>query len=154
MQMMKFFSTSSARQPFMPYFGDGGRRLQPVSVKDVACCFVAAISNEATVGKSYDLGGPEAYTWKELYDLCALAIAGRKRLKIGVPVPVAKLLALTIMKVRVWPSTWLIPYPFNLGQVAMSQEDSVCDPTPVEKTYGIKLRNFREELTQYANQIP
>lgn len=153
MQMMKFFSTSRVRQPFMPYFGDGSRRLQPISVKDVAHCFVAAIPNEATTGKTYDLGGPEAYTWKELYDVCALAIRGRKRLKIGVPVLVAKLLALTVMKLRVPPLTNAVPYPFNLGQVAMSQEDSVCDPAVVERTFGIKLRNFRDELAQYANQI-
>lgn len=153
MEMMKFFSTSKLLQPFMPYFGDGEHRLQPISVKDVAHCFVAAISNDATVGKTHDLGGPTAYTWKALYDLCALAIRGKKRLKLPVPVPIAKVLARTIMALRVPPMTWLVPYPFNAGQVAMSQEDSVCDPAVIERTFDIKLRGFREELSQYANQI-
>lgn len=153
MEMMKFFSTSKVRQPFMPYFGDGRHKLQPVSVKDVAHCFVAAISDDATVGKTYDLGGPAAYSWKELYDICAMAICGHKRLKVSVPVPVAKIVARTIMPLRIPPLTWLVPYPFNAGQVAMSQEDSVCDPAVVEQTFGIKLRGFREELSQYANQI-
>ena len=52
--------------PVIPYFGDGMKQLQPVSVRDVAHCFVAALSLPATIGKIYELGGPEALTWKEL----------------------------------------------------------------------------------------
>ena len=42
---------------------------------------------------------------------------------------------------------------FNSGQVDMSQEDSVCDIAPVERAFGIRLREFRRELADYAALI-
>jgi uncharacterized protein YbjT (DUF2867 family) len=150
MQMMKFFSTSRVRSPFMPYFGSGEALVQPVSVRDVAACFVKCLSRPATIGKAYELGGPERLTWKELYDACALAITGKRRIKLSVPVFAAELAARVVMPLT--PS-FLVPYKFNAGQVRMSQEDGTCDTRPVEEALGIHLRDFRQELALYADQI-
>lgn len=137
--------------PVIPYFGDGQHRLQPVSVKDVAHCFVAALSKSETIGKIFELGGPEAMSWKELYRVCREKIPGAKPWKpiVGQPVAVAKLLAMTLMKLPLLPRS----LRFNVGQVQMSQEDSVCVVAPVEKSFGIKLRDFRQELSEYAAMI-
>lgn len=150
MQMMKFFCTSRLRVPAMPYFGSGNARVQPVYVRDVATCFVKALSMPQTIRQVYELCGPEQFTWKELYDISAEAIIGRRRLKVPVPVVLGKLAALTV--VPLLPS-FVLPYKFDVGQVQMSQEDSVRDPRPVEETFGIRLRHFREELATYANQL-
>ena len=61
----------------------------------------------------------------------------------------AKLLARTIMKTPLVPAH----LKFNVGQVQMSQEDSVCSTEPVESTFGITMRNFERELTRYAALI-
>ena len=53
MRMMKFFCTSRLRQPVMPYFGRGASRLQPVSVLDIAACFVRCLSLPETMGQTY-----------------------------------------------------------------------------------------------------
>ncbi|MBI5765388.1 MAG: complex I NDUFA9 subunit family protein [Planctomycetes bacterium] len=137
--------------PVIPYFGDGMNRLQPVSVKDVAHCFVAALSKPETIGRAFDLGGPEAVTWKELYRICRETIPGAKKWKpmVSQPVWAARLLASTVMKLPILPAM----LRFNSGQVDMSQEDSVCDPAPVEKVFGIRLRDFRRELADYAALI-
>ncbi len=137
--------------PVIPYFGDGQARLQPIHVKDVAHCFVAALRLPETIGKIYELGGPEAMSWKELYRTCRELIPGAKKWKpmVGQPVWAAKLTAMTVMKLPILPPL----LRFNVGQVQMSQEDSVCDIEPIEKTFGIKLRDFREELRAYAWQI-
>jgi len=134
----------------MPYFGSGEGKLQPVSVRDVAHVFVAALHTPESIGKTYSLGGPEVYSWKELYALCAQAIRGSVKRQMSVPIPVANLLALTVMKTPLVPKL----LRFNRGQVAMSQEDSVCDRRPVEEAFGVTLRSFREELFEYAELIP
>lgn len=160
MRMMKTFVTKAtvpilgiipAPFPVIPYFGDGRHKLQPVSIKDVAYCFVAALSKPETIGKIYELGGPEAMSWKELYRVCQERIPGAKMWKpfVGQPVAVAKLLAMTLMKLPLLPRS----LRFNVGQVRMSQEDSICDIAPVEKAFGIKMRDFREELGDYAGMI-
>lgn len=150
MQMMKFFATSRLRMPFMPYFGSGKAQVQPVDVRDVATCFVKSLLLPATISQTYALGGPQRLSWKQLCDTCAEAITGRRRLKLPVPTLAAKLAARTVLPLV--PS-FLMPYKFDAGQVQMSQEDSVCDPRPVEDTFGLQLRDFREELTRYADQI-
>ncbi len=137
--------------PLIPYFGDGQGRIQPVSVRDVARCFVGALSLPATIGQAFPLGGPEAITWKELYRICREKIPDAKAWKpvVGQPVPVAKLLAMTFMKLPILPRYMR----FNVDQVQMSQEDSVCDVGPVEEMFGIQLRDFRRELGEYAARI-
>ncbi len=160
MQMMKTFVCDATVPafgflpspfPVIPYFGDGENKLQPVSVRDVAHCFVAALSEPETIGQAYDLGGPEPYSWKRLYSTAKELIPCAKAWKpmVSTPVPVAKLLARTVMKLPVLPKQ----LRFNVGQVQMSQEDSVCDPKPVEETFGIQLRDFREELKVYGGEI-
>lgn len=151
MRMMKSFCMGGLRRPVMPYFGSGNARIQPVSVRDVATCFVAALSRPETVGKTYDLGGPAQYTWREFYDICAEAIVGHRRAKVPVPVFLAKLMARTIVPLT--PS-FLMPHKFNVEQVQMSQEDNVCDIGPVQRDFGLTLRDFRQEVATYADQIP
>ncbi len=150
MQMMKYFATPSLRQPVMPFFGKGQSRIQPVHVKDVARCFVRALESDETIHAEYELGGSEVYTWKKLYDVCARAIHGKPRMTVSIPVPVAKFLARFLMPLL--PAS-LVPYKFDVGQVMMSQADSVCDTTPVEQWLNTRMRPFRAELVRYADQI-
>lgn len=137
--------------PIIPYFGDGQNKLQPVSVRDVARCFAAALSMPETIERVYELGGPEAMSWKELYRTCRENIPGAKMWKpmLGQPVWAAKLMAMSLMKLPVLPDYMR----FNVDQVKMSQEDSVCDTAPVERDFGIQLRDFRQELSEYAALI-
>ena len=44
-------------------------------------------------------------------------------------------------------------FRFDAGQVAMATEDSVCDVTLAEQAFGIKMRDFQEDLTDYADCI-
>lgn len=138
--------------PVIPYFGSGEAKLQPVDVRDVAHCFVAALGKSETIGKTYDLGGARALSWKELYRTCKRLIPGALQWKplMWMPVFKAKLLARTVMKLPILPKM----LRFDVGQVQMSQEDSTCDVRPVESTFGIRMRDFEEELKMYAAEIP
>lgn len=160
MRMMRTFVTKAtvpvlgilpAPFPVIPYFGDGLRKVQPVSVKDVAHCFVAALSKPETIGKVFELGGPDALTWRGFYRVCQETIPGAKPWKpiVGQPVPVAKAMAVFLKIFPILPRS----LRFDVGQVQMSQEDSVCDISAVENTFGIKMRDFREELREYAAMI-
>jgi len=56
------------------------------------------------------------------------------------------------MKVPV-PIARLDKMRFNLDQVQMSQEDSLCDISPAECDFDIAFRDFEHELAHYADQI-
>ncbi|MFQ5462508.1 MAG: NAD-dependent epimerase/dehydratase family protein, partial [Phycisphaerae bacterium] len=144
--------------PVIPYFGTGRARVQPVAVEDVAHCMVASLTMDGLVGQVVSLGGPKAYSWIELYETCRRIMPGAKRLKplVGQPVGVAKGLAYVTgpplaLAELVFPGLGM--FRFDAGQVMMAQEDCVCDPKAVEDAFGIKLRDFEDELRMYAPRI-
>ncbi|HPF41100.1 MAG TPA: NAD(P)H-binding protein [Phycisphaerae bacterium] len=138
--------------PVIPYFGSGEAKIQPVDVRDVANCFVSALSKPETIGQTYDLGGACAMSWKDMYRACKRLIPGALQWKplVWMPVFKAKLLARTVMKLPILPKM----LRFDVGQVQMSQEDSSCDTRPVEETFGIRMRDFEKELKLYGAEIP
>ncbi len=62
--------------PALPLIGGGKTRFQPVFVGDVAQAILVALSRQD--GRTYELGGPTVYTFKELMQLI-LRETGRKR---------------------------------------------------------------------------
>jgi len=157
MRLMKSF-VCGLMPPVIPYFGDGQAKIQPVSVKDVAECYVGALFRDETIGKVFSMGGPKAYSWVELYETCRALMPGAKKWKplVSMPVGVAKLVAgatAPIMSVAELVVPPIGQFRFDTGQVQMSQEDSTCDHTVVEKAFDIRLRSFEEELATYGDQI-
>ena len=57
-------------------------KFQPIWVEDVAQCFVNALENTTTYGKSYELGGPQIYTLKQLVQK-VMDILGKQRPIVG-----------------------------------------------------------------------
>lgn len=157
MQLMKRF-WCGLNPPFVPYFGEGSAKLQPVFVKDVAFCFVAALARPETVGKVIPLCGPKAYSWKELYAVCRSLLPGARRWKpmLSLPVPLAKIAAVVSAPIMA-PAEQLIPsfrtLRFDRGQVTMSQEDNICDAGIAEEMFRLTMRDFESELAAYADQV-
>lgn len=54
---------------FLPVIGSGANTIQPVFVEDVADCLVQSIYARETVGKTFDLVGPDQYTMLELLEM-------------------------------------------------------------------------------------
>jgi uncharacterized protein YbjT (DUF2867 family) len=67
-------------------------RIQPVWVADVASAIVNSLDNVETYGRTYELCGPRTYTLRELVHFAARA-GGHPRIVVGLPDPVAKLMA-------------------------------------------------------------
>jgi uncharacterized protein YbjT (DUF2867 family) len=49
-----------------PIVGDESSKFQSVWVEDVVTCFVKALQDDETIGKEYELGGPEILTLEEI----------------------------------------------------------------------------------------
>ena len=65
-------------------FGHGGTRFQPVYVSDVADAIMAALRDGTAAGRTFELGGPTVYSFKQLMELL-LAVTRRKRCLMPVP---------------------------------------------------------------------
>ena len=104
--------------PALPLVGGGHTRFQPVFVGDVAQAIVAALSQQD--GRTYELGGPTTYSFKELLQLI-LRETGRKRALIPLPFALASLKAAFLQ---------LLPNPIlTMDQVRLLKKDNVVSAT-------------------------
>lgn len=79
--------------PVLPLIG-AETKLQPVFVGDVAEAIARALEGGATQGATYELGGPEVKTLREIMAYVC-AVTGRKRLLLPLPPPAANAMAWT-----------------------------------------------------------
>lgn len=78
------FAAMSRLTPIMPLIGGGKTLFQPVYVNDVASAFVAALQNPKAEGKTYELGGPETYSFEQIIKYIQKEIC-RPRLYVNIP---------------------------------------------------------------------
>lgn len=80
----KFLNLFAHLVKFLPiiFLAKPNAKFQPIWVEDVTQCFVNALNNTATYGKSYDLGGPDIYTLRELMQK-VMVVLGKQRPIIG-----------------------------------------------------------------------
>ena len=104
--------------PALPLVGGGHTRFQPIFVGDVAQAILAALSRQD--GRTYELGGPSSYSFKELMQLI-LRETGRNRALIPIPFALASLKAAFLQ---------LLPNPLlTMDQVRLLKKDNVVSPT-------------------------
>lgn len=84
------FAGMARISPFLPLVG-ANTRFQPVFVGDVADAVACAVAGEAARGATYELGGPEVKTFRELMEIMLREI-DRRRILLPIPFPIATLL--------------------------------------------------------------
>lgn len=112
------FAAMAQISPVLPLIGGGRTRFQPVFVGDLAAAIDAACGSAGQNGTTYEIGGPEILTFRQILDRVQ-EWSGRRRGYINMPFWMAKLQALL---------TWPLPNslrPLTLDQVRMLQTDNV-----------------------------
>jgi uncharacterized protein YbjT (DUF2867 family) len=110
------FGAMAVLAPALPLIGGGVNRMQPVFVGDVAEAITHAVDGRATSGTTYELGGPDVLTFKELMEVTLKTIE-RKRVLLPLPFPLARLMAMVL---QFAPGAPLTP-----DQVEMLKVDNV-----------------------------
>ena len=132
--------------PALPLFGGGKTRFQPVYVGDIAEAVRRVLADPHSAGKTYELGGPTIYTFRQLMELMLKEIR-RKRCLVSIPFGIARLEARFLQVLPVPPLT--------VDQVRLLERDNVAAigapglaelgiaPTPVEAVIPSYLDRFR-----------
>ncbi len=114
------FASMARFLPMLPLVGGGHTRFQPVFVGDVAAAIVQALASPGARGRTFELGGPSIYSFKELLQMI-LRETGRKRLLVPLPFALASLKAAFLQ---------LLPNPIlTMDQVKLLKTDNVVAPT-------------------------
>lgn len=86
------FAALSRFAPFLPLIGGGETKFQPVFAGDVGEAIARLVDAGEADGKTYEFGGPETLTFRQLMEF-TLDTIGRSRALIPVPWGVAKIQA-------------------------------------------------------------
>ena len=110
------FAAMARLSPALPLIGGGHTRFQPAFAGDVAAAIAVALDGGAKGGAIYELGGPEAKTFRALMQLMLREI-GRKRLLLPIP--------FTLARVQAFFLEWLPTPPLTRDQVRLLERDNV-----------------------------
>jgi uncharacterized protein YbjT (DUF2867 family) len=91
-QFTNRFGALARMSPALPLIGGGATKMQPVYVGDVATAVANAVDGKTKPGATYELGGPEVLSMREIIEII-LAITERKRMLVSLPFGLAKLKA-------------------------------------------------------------
>ena len=116
--------------------------MSPVHIDDVASAFVKALEDNATIGKTYELGGPEILTWRDMITRIAKA-TGRGKWILPMPT--------WIMRVGATFFDWLPFFPVTRDQLTMLEEGNTADPDVLRELTGTEPKAFSIENLAYLN---
>ena len=118
------FASLATKLPVLPLIGGGETKFQPVFVGDVADAITLLIETPELAGKTYELGGPEVMSFREILEYI-LKVTNRKRILLPLSFPLANLQA-TFME--------LLPKPMlTRDQVRLLQSDNIVSQAAIEE---------------------
>lgn len=131
--------------PLLPVPGGGSSHLQPVWVEDVAEVLVRAMAeNPSFPPGTYELGGPDALTLRQIMELACRA-AGRKRLLVPAPVFLLKPMAWLFEKTMRNP-------PLTRDQLLMLSEDGRPKANRTAEWLGREPRRLADYIAEHFGQ--
>lgn len=124
--------------PVTPIVGSGEGRVQPIWVEDVAAFFAEAVRKEGAAGRTFELGGPDAVSWNELFARIK-RVLGARRATLHVPMPVMRAQAAVFE---------LLPKPLVTRDdlKMLTALDHVADMRPALETFGLPLLPLDEQI--------
>jgi uncharacterized protein YbjT (DUF2867 family) len=135
---LKTFSRLVRLSPVIPVFGDGRQRVQPIWIEDVAAYYAASIDRADAANRTFEIGGPDVVTYKELYDRIKRTL-GKRRPKLHVPFGVMRVNA-AILEALPGPS------PITRDQLKMLAVDNVITNDDAQETFQLDLLPLDEQL--------
>lgn len=121
-------------------------KCQPIAIRNVIQFLVGVIGHKETYNKSYDIGGPDILTYKEMLLLFA-KVRGLKRRILIVPVMTPKI-----------SSYWLYfvtstSYALAKNLVNSMKIEVICKPNNLAEQLDIKLINYETSIQQAFDKI-
>ena len=103
---------------------------QPIAVSNVLNYLIGCLDNEQTRGQTYDIGGPDVLTYRDLLDIYSEEAGLPKRLVLSVPVLTPTLSSYWIHLVTPVPAAIARPLTEGLTTAAVCRDHRIRDIIP------------------------
>ena len=120
---------------------------QPIAIRDVIAYLVGCLEHEQTVGETFDIGGPDILTYRNLLEIYAEEAGLRKRLVVPVPVLTPTLSAYWIRLVSPVPTSIALPLTEGLTS------EAVCTENRIQSIMPRRLLSCREAIRLALDRI-
>jgi uncharacterized protein YbjT (DUF2867 family) len=131
---------------FIPVIGNGRTRFMPVSVYDVARVFADSLEKPETIGRVFEVGGPQTFTLDELYLEIARAVGKPRKRRLHFPLWWGRLLARGFE--RMYRLGLLDAPPLTRDQLKSLSRDNVADTSETVAAFGGEWRQLRPGLRE------
>ncbi|MGF9759908.1 complex I NDUFA9 subunit family protein [Microvirga sp. 0TCS3.31] len=127
------FATLARMLPVLPLPG-ADTRFEPIYAGDVAAAIVAAVDGRVPTGRTYELGGPEIRTLRQMMEL-VFEVTERKRAIVPVPAKAARAMG-SIMGTLDWLTLGLIPNELvtTRDQAILLESDNVVSDSAIAES--------------------
>ncbi|GGV08665.1 NAD(P)-dependent oxidoreductase [Streptomyces litmocidini] len=139
-------------------------RVQPIAVRDVLRYLVGSAGMPPDVNRTFDIGGPDVLTYREMMERYAEVAGLRKRLIVPVPVLTPRLSSHWIGLVTPVPASLARPLTESLRHEVVRTENDIVRyvpdgpgvPLPFEESLRLALRRVREArvTTRWSSASP
>jgi NADH dehydrogenase len=132
---------------FIPVIGPGTTRFQPVSVYDVARVFTDALEKPETVGRVFEVGGPQTFALNDIYREIAAAVGKGRKPLVHLPIWWGRFLAGRFEGAA--RRGWIDAPPLTRDQLKSLERDNTADLTETLAIFGGPWRELRPGIREY-----
>jgi uncharacterized protein YbjT (DUF2867 family) len=138
------FLKAARLSPVTGIVGSGKQRIQPIWIEDVAAYFAAALDRAEAANQTFELGGPDAVTWDELWQRIRATLGIRRRPTMHLPTRLMRI-----------PATLTERLPGNIPLTRdlltmLETGDNVVSNDAAVRTFEIPLLPLDEQLRRAA----
>jgi uncharacterized protein YbjT (DUF2867 family) len=120
---------------------------QPIAIRNVVQYLIGCLEHDETLGQTFDIGGPDILTYRDLLDIYAEEAKLKKRIIIPVPVLTPTLSALWIHLISPVPKSIALPLTEGLTS------DAVCKENRIQAIIPQRLLTCREAIRLALDRI-
>lgn len=129
--------------PVVPMPGKGEAKFQPVYIKDWLRCVRRVIDDPEGFSGTYEIGGPEHLTYREIVEHLSTAMGYRKPV-FSVPMGFVKLGASILKRVMSSP-------PVTMDQLRLLEQDNIGAPDAIERNFGFTPKRLDDMFREFVS---
>ena len=118
--------------------GDGHSLIQPIWIDDLVTCLMAALEDNATAGKVYEVGGSEYLTFRETLEYVMAAARLRRSIVMASPAYVRML--------AVWLEQTFPKFPISIFWLDYLAADRTCPVDVLPRKFGVIPARFHQNI--------
>lgn len=128
------------RLPILPVPSWVGNRVQPISIRNVLDYLTGCLLHPETMGKAFDIGGPDILTYAAIFDLCSDAVGLPRRKLLTVPFMSPLMSALVVH--------FVTPVPLHIARFLLDNLPSelICRENHIREIIGVELLDCADAI--------